>query len=235
MNIFERIQGVFASPKKTLEAVAERPVWVDIFVILLIVLAVHTYIITPIMQTETLATFKNNVKLQERMGKDRFEQYIKTQENPSPGRRLVNSLAITPISTTVGFLLSSLFLLIFGRIVSTTGVFKQVLAVYLHAAVIDRVLGTAVRLVSILTKKSVFQTSTSLALLFPKLSFTSPTYIMLSQVDLFQLWMFGVLAFGLAAVFKIELKKALIVSYGFYLLKSIVYVGLGLLSRSFFS
>jgi hypothetical protein len=233
MNILERFLGVFASPKKTLEAIAEKPVWVDALIILLVVLAIHTYIITPIMQTETLGMFRDNVKLQERLGKDRFEQYIKSQENPSPSRRLVNSLAITPVTSAVGFLISSLFLLIFGRIVSTTGTFKAVLAVFLHANFIDKILGNAVRLAIIIPRKSIFQTTTSLALFFPKMSFTSPAYIILSQVDFFQLWMFGVIGYGLAAVFKIELKKAMVVSYAFFVIKSAIYIALGFLSRSF--
>jgi hypothetical protein len=47
--------------------------------------------------------------------------------------------------------------------------------------------------------------------------------------------MFGVLGYGLAAVFKIELKKAMIVSYAFFVIKSVIYIALGFLSRSFLS
>lgn len=233
MSIFERFQGVFASPKKTLEAVAAKPVWVDILVLLLVLLAVYTYIITPIMQAETAALFQSNTKLMERIGQDRFDQFLKSQTNASPTRRLIHSLGFIPLTTTVGFLISALFLLIFGRFVSTGGTYKQVLSVLLHANLINIFLGNAVRLLLILTKKSVFQTTTSLAMLFPRLPFGSPAHIVLSQLDIFQLWMFGVLAYGLAAVFKIELKKALFVSYGFFVVKCIVYIALGFISRSF--
>ncbi len=232
MNIFERFQGVFASPKKTLEGVAAKPVWVDALVILLIVLAVYSYLISPIVQKESLAMFQNNPKLEERMGKARYEQFMAAQSHPSSTRMYINSFVISPLTGVLGFLLSSLFLLIFGRMFATAGNFKQVLAVLLHASFIDKFLGNAVRLAIIYGKKSVFQTSTSLVALFPKLTFGSPAYLILSQFDIFQLWMFGVLAYGLAAVFKVELKKALYVSYGFFALKSVVYVLLGLLSRS---
>lgn len=233
MSISERFLGVFTSPKKTLEAVAEKPVWVDAFVIILIVVAVYTYIITPIVQTETVSLIQNNTRLQERMGKDRFDRYVKSQENPAPTRRLVNSVALAPAGQAVGFLLSAVFLLIFGRIVATSGSYKQVLAVLVNASFIDKVLGNAVRLLIILAKKSVFQTSTSVVMFFPKMTFGSPAFIVLSQLDFFGLWTYGVLAFGLAAAFKVEVKKALFVSYGFFLLKSIVYIALGFLSRSF--
>lgn len=87
----------------------------------------------------------------------------------------------------------------------------------------------------IFLKKSVFQTSTSLVLLFPRLSFTSPTYVVLSQLDFFQLWLFGVLAFGLAAVFKVSLPKALFLSYIFWFLKSLLYIALGLINLKYMS
>jgi hypothetical protein len=56
---------------------------------------------------------------------------------------------------------------------------------------------------------------------------------MLTQVDFFQLWMFGILAFGVAAVFKIELRKALILSYGLWFLKALANIGIGLIGMSF--
>jgi hypothetical protein len=232
MNIFERFQGVFASPKKTLEAVAAKPVWVDALILLLIVMAVYSYIIAPIAQRESLAMFQNNPRLEERMGKERFDKYIAAQSNPSPGRRYFNALVMSPVASAVGFFISTLFLLILGRLVATTGTFKDVLAVFLHASFIDKILGNAVRLALILAKKSVFQTSTGLLALFPTIPFGSTAYYILAPFDLFQIWMYGVLAYGLAAVFKIELKKALYVSYGFFILKSALYIGLGLLSRS---
>ncbi|MBC8358966.1 MAG: hypothetical protein H8E54_08480, partial [Candidatus Aminicenantes bacterium] len=102
----------------------------------------------------------------------------------------------------------------------------------IHASLVDKILGNAIRLVLILTRKSVFQTTTSLALFFPRLDITSSAYRVLSQVDFFQLWLFGILGYGLSSVFKIELKKALIISYGFWLLKSILYIAMSFLSPS---
>jgi hypothetical protein len=113
---------------------------------------------------------------------------------------------------------------------SSEGNYRQVLSVYLHAGFIDKILGNAVRLPLILIRKSVVQTTTSLAFLFPKMETTSLGFRVLSQFDLFQLWLFGILAFGLSAVFKINLRKALVISYGFWFLKSLLYVGLSFLS-----
>jgi hypothetical protein len=89
-----------------------------------------------------------------------------------------------------------------------------------------------VRLILVFMRKSVIQTSTSLALLAPSVEFTSPAYIILSQFDFFQLWMFGVLGYGLAAIFKVSLKKGMLISYGFWAVKSLVYIALGFLTRT---
>ncbi len=62
-------------------------------------------------------------------------------------------------------------------------------------------------------------TSTSLAFPAPGAEITSLTYLLLGQVDFFQPWMFGVLGFGLAAAFKIPLKKGMILSYALWAAK----------------
>jgi hypothetical protein len=77
------------------------------------------------------------------------------------------------------------------------------------------------------------ETSTGLALFFPRLEVTSTAFIILTNIDFFQLWMFGIFSYGLASIFKIELKKALFISYGFWLLKTLLYIAIGLLSTIF--
>jgi hypothetical protein len=133
-----------------------------------------------------------------------------------------------------GWLIAGLLILVLGRLVSTEGAFLPIFAAVLHANFIDKIFGTLVRLILIMTRKSVFQTTTSLALLAPKAEFTSTSYIVLGQFDFFQLWMFGVLGLGLAQIFKVSVKKGMAISYGFWALKSVVFIALGFLSRSFF-
>ena len=224
MNLPARIQGVFFNPQPTFKDLSERPVWKDVLIIIFILFGVFSYLIAPAANKDGLSTMKDNVKLQERMGKERFDQMIANMENVTPAQRAIRSLLFGPLMLLVGILFSSLILLVLGRLGSTEGRYKQVLSALVHANLVDKVLGNGVRLILILMRKSVFQTSTSLALLAPKLPVTSTSYIILSQFDFFQLWMFGILAFGLSAIFKIPVKKALFISYGFWLLKALVYV-----------
>ena len=233
MNLFKRLEGLFFSPRPTFEGLAAKPVWIDAVVIALVALIAFNFIILPYAQKENLALLKDNAALRERMGEDNYAKMVDATENPSPSRRIIQTFVMPPMILILGLLLQSLMLFIGGRIGSTQGTYVQVLSALAHAGLVNSLLGNAVRLALILTRQSVLQTSTSLALLFPKMEVTSTSYIMLSQVDFFQIWVFGILAFGLAAVFKIELKKALFLSYGVWFLKALVNVGIGLIGMSF--
>jgi hypothetical protein len=158
---------------------------------------------------------------------------IEGMENPSKARQIVQIFITTPLFAVAALLLQGLLLLIAGRFLSTQGTYAQVLAALIHASLVDKLLGNAVRLALALSRRSLMQTSTSLALLFPRMPITSTSYIVLTQIDLFQLWMFGILAYGLAAIFKIDLKKALAVSYGVWFLKALANIGIGLIGMSF--
>ncbi|MCJ7587321.1 MAG: YIP1 family protein [Candidatus Aminicenantes bacterium] len=228
MNLMSRIQGVFFSPQPTFKDLSERPVWKDVLIIVFILFGIFSYLIAPAANKDGLSTMKDNVKLQERMGKERFDRMIADMENVTPGKQAFRSFLLGPVTLLIGILFSSLILLVFGRLVSTEGRYKQVLSAVVHANLIDKLLGNGIRLILILMRKSVFQTSTSLALLAPKLPITSPTYIILGQFDFFQIWMFGVLGYGLSVIFKIPVKKALFISYGFWLLKAVLYVAMQL-------
>jgi hypothetical protein len=233
MNFLNRFFGVFLSPQQTFKALAEKPVWIDVLIVLLIAIVLFTHLTMPYTLKDTAQLMENNTTLKERLGEERFEQTMERVRNPSKNSILIRVFAVTPLTLSISFLIASLFLLILGRLSATEGKYIQVFSAYLHANLIDKILGNALRLLLIIGRKSVFQTSTSLAIFFPHMEVTSLSYAMLSQVDFFQLWLFGVLSFGVSHIFKIELKKALFISYGFWLLKSVVNVAIFLVSMSF--
>ncbi len=233
MSFFKRLEGVFFAPTPVFRSLAEKPVWVDALIILVLLMAVFSAVVAPYTQSDQLKMFKDNTRLQERMGETRYNEMVAKMESASPTSAVVRGVIWGTAMGAIGLLFSSLILLVLGRFVSTQGNFVGVLAALVHASFIDKLLGNGVRTFLILTRKSVMQTSTSLAVLFPNIEVTSPAYIVLGQLDLFQLWMFGVLAVGLSAVFKVSLRKSLFISYGFWLLKSIVYIAIGLIGMSY--
>jgi len=226
MNFFTRLQGVFFAPKLTFKFLSEKPFWFDALILLLILLAIFTYIVTPYSNKDRAEILKNNTEYRERIGEENFKQRIEQIENPSQTVVILSSFLLSPATFAVGFLISSLIILAIGRFFSTEGNFKQVFSAYLHANFVDKILGNAIRIPLILSQKSVMKMTTSLAALFPRLEVTSFGFILLSQIDIFQLWLFGVLGYGLSSIFKIEIKKAMVISYGFWLLKSLFYFAL---------
>ena len=233
MNLFKRIEGVFFNPRPVFDGLAAKPAWVDTLVVVLVALIAFNLVVAPYMQKDQLRLMKDNSVLKERVGAERYDQMIQNLVNPSARSQIIRTFVTTPLFYMIALLLQALILLILGRFLSSQGTYVQVLSALLHASLVDKLFGNAVRMVLALTRKSLMQTSTSLALLFPKMEVTSTSYIMLSQVDFFQLWLFGILAFGLAAVFKIELKKALFFSYGVWFLKALVNVGIAMIGMSF--
>ena len=231
MNFLNRFQGIFLSPQQTFKAISEKPIWLDALIILLIAIALFSYITAPYTNKDSIQMFENNIKLKERIGEERFNQMLEDFKNPSQTSVIIRYFTV-PISSVIGFLISSLIILGLGRLTSTEGKFIYIFSAFLYANFIDKILGNAVRLFLAVSRKSVMQNTTSLALFFPKLEITSPAFLILSQVDFFQLWLFGIFGFALAYIFKIELKKALFISYGFWLLKSVFYIAIIRLSMS---
>ena len=233
MKFVNRFIGVFFSPQETFKALSEKPVWIDALIVILIAIVLFTHLTMPYQIKDTAELMENSVKLKERLGEERFEETIEQTKNPSKGSLIARVFILTPLTIVIGFLVASLILFVFGRLTATEGKYIQVLSAYIYANLIDKVLGNALRLFLVLSRKSVFQTSTSLAIFFPQMEVTSLSYAILSQVDFFQLWLFGVLGFGLSYIFKIELKKALFISYAFWLLKAAFNVALFIVSMSF--
>ena len=234
MNLIKRAGGVFFDPRRTFEGLAARPAWIDMLVVVLLALIAFMFIVQPYIQKDLLISYKEHAAtLKEELGEDNYNKIVDRAEHPSTSYVIITTLVATPLIYLGAILLIALVLLIIGRLQSTQGGYVQVLSALVHASLIDTLLGNAVRLALAVTRGSVMQTTTSLALLFPHLALNSTSYVLLKQVDFFQLWMFGILAFGLSSVFKIPAKKALAVSYAVWFLKALVNIVIGLIGTSF--
>lgn len=143
------------------------------------------------------------------------------------GARLTQALT-GGIIGVIALLFQALLLFVLAKFFSHNGTYRQVMTAILHANFINVILGNGLRYMLISAKRSVFSVSTGLAVFFPRLDPTSSGYIILTSIDFFQLWMFGILAYGLSAIFKTDMKKSLTISYLFWGLKTVVNVILGI-------
>ncbi len=208
MNFFSRFFGIYYKPKKTCQFLEKKPVWIDTIIVLLIVILAFAYVLVP------------------------YTRMLEGINNPTRLTILPRAVLLTHLYL-LGFLVSSLVLLILSRVVSQGGNYSQVFSVYIHANLIDKILGNALRLFLLFNNKSIFKATTSIAVFFPDLDVHSLGYAAAIQIDLFQLWLFAVLSLGLAAIFKMEMKKALFVAYGFWFLKALLNIVLIMLDVGF--
>ncbi len=233
MNLVQRLQGTFFSPDHTFKSLAAKPVWVGACLIILIATLLYTILINPYLQQDQLRLMENNVELRDRYGDERIDQMLETMRNP-PRWRIIAGHVMSVVGLLAGLLITSLIILVLGRMGSTEGRFIQIFAVLVHASFVDKLLGNAVRTFLVLYQKSFFQSTTTLAAFFPRLEVTSTSFIVLSQIDFFQLWMFGILALGLVHIFKIERRRAFLISFAFWFLKSALHIGVTLMSMRLF-
>jgi len=229
MTLFSRLLGVFFNPKDMFKALSEKPIWVDMLIVLLILVSVYAVLIAPYIPQDQIKRLESDAKGRAKMGEEVYNQRLEFWKDPPPFVR-ITGIIMQPVSVLIGFLIQSLIILGMGRLTSTEGKYIQIFSSFIHANAINLVLGNALRIFLIISRESVFQTTTSLALFFPRLEIMSPVYIVLVQVDFFQLWVFGILGFALAQIFKIELKKALFLSYSFWFIRGLFYIATGLLS-----
>jgi len=229
MTLFSRLLGVFFNPKDMFKALSEKPIWVDMLIVLLILVSVYAVLISPYIPQDQIKRLESDAKGRAKMGEEVYNQRLEFWKDPPPFVH-ITGIIMQPVSVLIGFLIQSLIILGMGRLTSTEGKYIQIFSSFIHANAINLVLGNALRIFLIISRESVFQTTTSLALFFPRLEIMSPVYLVLVQVDFFQLWVFGIFGFALAQIFKIELKRALFLSYSFWFIRGLFYIFTGLLS-----
>jgi hypothetical protein len=208
MNVFSRFFGILFRPRQTCQFLAKKPVWVDILILLLAAILAFTYFLVP------------------------YTRMLDGIANPTRTAIILRAVLWTHLYL-LGFLVSSLLLLIIGRLVSNGGNYSQVFSVYIHANIIDKILGNAARLFLLFNHKTLFKATTSLAAFFPELDVNSLGYAVAIQLDIFQIWLFAVLGLGLAAIFKMKIAKALFISYGFWFIKAVFNIVLLMLEVGF--
>jgi len=231
MNLGKRFFGVFTNPKEIFTFLSEKPLWVDALIVVLVATIIYGFLIAPFSAKDNYEMMQQGTKLRQQLGEQRFntmlEKAKKQAEAPTTAFKIQQGLLVG-IFGMIAIFLQTMILLVFSKFFSTQGSYKQLISSMFHANFINGILGNAVRLALINAKHSVFKISTGLAIFFPRLEPASNAYTILNSIDFFQLWMFGVLGYALSAIFKLDLKKSLIISYLFWGLKTLVNIGIGI-------
>jgi hypothetical protein len=224
MSFGRRLVGTFFDPGRTFRGIAERPLWVDTLILLLVLVSLYACLVFPYGQKDSLRIMEDNApRLQEKWGGPGYAGALERIRSQS---RSLAAFLVTPLTFLGGLLFSALIVLGLGRMITTQGNYLKVFSSLLHANLADKFLGNGVRFFLVSDRGSDLQTSTGLPVCFPRLDVLSNAHAFLSQVDLFQVWTFFLFGVGLAAGFKISWKKGLAISFVFWAFKSLLTAGL---------
>jgi len=198
-GLLARIIGVLTSPRATYADVAERPRWLGVMgVVLLISIAgTFTLLSTSVGQR---ALLDQQVRSMESFGMkitDPVYQRMQERIGQAPYFAAVSQLVSLPLVCTI---LAGIFLGVFNAIMGGNAKFKQVFAVVAHSGVI-----IAVQQFFILPLdyfRESLSSPTNLAVFVPMLDENTFVVRALGAIDLFLIWWMVNLSIGLAVLYK---------------------------------
>ncbi len=197
--------NIIIEPGKAFEHIKEKDDWWIPFLGLVVVTLIFLWISAPAMSRITAQQMAQ-------MGIDR--QIPKSAE--------LIKYVVAPIATFIGFLFISLILWFFGNAFGTDWNYIKALDLYCYSSVVQiirSILNTSLLLVrgipNIMTLRDL-NIATGLNMFFspenPKL------YAFLSGIEVFSIWQFVLIGYGISAITGISKKKAAIVSVILYIL-----------------
>lgn len=202
LNAFQRIAGVFFSPKNTFEDIDRKPGWVLPFILIMLIVVVFTIITMPVTMPEQME--KQRERMEERgMSDEQIDAAMATGEKIG---KIVGPIGAA-ISTGIVLVVFALIFWFVGNIVlggQTT--FPKIFSVYNYSSLIA-MLGMLVSIPIILSKQTA-NVHFSLALLLPEDQSETILYNILKAFGLFSIWQYVVLAIGFAVIYKFSLKKS---------------------------
>jgi hypothetical protein len=223
IGILGRIIGVFTSPKKTFESISRKPSWVLPLIILVILSGVMTFIMQPVIITESLN--KQAEKMEERgMDQDQIDAIAERTEGMMKITMIPSAIIVTAASLAIGALI---WLFVGNVILGGSGKFTQLFSVNIYRSFIP-LLGLLIKLPLILSKETL-NVHFSLATFMSDELRDTFLYKILASVEVFNIWAIAVLCIGIAVVYKFKTNKVwpiVVIVYAIYFLGSAALSGL---------
>ena len=223
MGLVARAIGVVVSPRRTFEAVAERPHWFGILVLTTVLTAVLMggFAATPVGRQ----AFIDKAQQPTALGGTPSEQQMQAVEKFASYMPYVYGVGIIVVSPIVTAIIAGLVFAVFGAFAGGQATYKQVFAVCTHAGVIG-LLGLLVT-TPVNYVRETLESPMNLAVFFPMLDSGSFLAKVLGSIGLFPVWSVCAFSIGLAVVYR---KKTQSVALVLFLLYAIIAVGLAAIS-----
>jgi hypothetical protein len=216
-SLVARFVGVIVSPRETFEAVAARPRWLVMAIVIVVLTAVPTmwFQNTTVGRQATLdETVRKTEALIGPLSDQVYEGIRKGIMEPSPARIALSAVSMFVVFPIIWAAIAGVAMGIFGVFMGGTGSFKQAFAAVVHSNAVGVVGALIITPVNYVRES--MSSATNLAVLLPFLPDGSFLARLFGMVDLFTVWWFVVLAIGLGVVFKKKTSTVAVVVFGIY-------------------
>ncbi len=228
MNVFEKIIGIFSSPRDTFVAIDNKPNWLIPFVIIVLVVIISQFLVLDIGMNDQIEAMKARG-----LSSDQIQT---AQEHMQGPMKYIGFIFAPIIILIVWLILAGIFLFTGNTIMGGKAQFKNILAVISWSGLIG-IVQAALRTYLVISNGTSFGVTTSLAILLPTPQVgESKTllYRLLSRFDIFTIWTLVLWIIGLAVVYKFSTKKSATMVLTLWAIYIVLVVALGSLLGGIF-
>jgi hypothetical protein len=220
-GFFEKLAGIFISPRETFEALDRKPTWLVPFIIVVAAVLVMTVLTRDIGMQDMLARFEASDMPQEQI--DRI-----VEQSQGPGRYI--QMVVIPVFMIAAWCFFAGILLFTGNtILGGKTTFKKLLSMVSWSSLIG-LLSAAIHTALVITKGTSQGVTTSLALVLadPEPG-AKPSFLfrLLSKFDFFTIWEMVLWAIGTSVLYRFSMKKSAGMVAVLWVLWVIISVSLG--------
>lgn len=198
---------VLLEPKATFEALRERAPWILPLVLGLVLILVFTYTTWPLLMDAQIERIRMNESIPDAARDAAIARVMETRDTP-----VLWQVAIGPVFATIAALIATGIWLGIGNVVlGGNADFKKIWSMFNYAGMVG-VVSLLLKWV-MMTMKGSAEVHTSLALLAHGMNPTGFTFRALDGIDIFSIWFFVLIGFGLSAMCRVATEKAMTVSF----------------------
>jgi Yip1 domain len=219
-NLLSRLTGVIFSPQSTFERIVARPRWLGAMAVVFLILAGGQFLFLSTQKGQE-AMFDQQVRQAEQWSGGLSDQQYQMYERLAPYNRYIVGVSTLVMGPIVSFLIAGVILGIFNAVLGGNASYAQVLAVVVHAGVVN-----LLQLLFTLPLNYLRGSMSSITNLgvFAQAFLDESNFLarFLGMMDLFIIWGIVVSAIGLAVLYRRRMAPIFWSLFGLYLV-----IGLG--------
>jgi hypothetical protein len=212
-NVFGNdVVGVIKTPGATLGRLTEEKNWVPVFLLLVVIVAIFTYIVFPMQ----MAKMAEDPKFAEIMGEEQAAYFV---DQSTTSRMMGVFLSLFGMFLSIVF--GAFFLYLFYGIGGSDGLYGNYFSLVTNASIIDVLFPTILNGVSMLTSLNIASVAT------PFLLFLSPDpqsidFLALSRLNVFSIWYIVAVAAAMSVFSRMSFKKSIFIAVLYFIFKAVV-------------